>query len=187
MFGELIKNKRIQKELSINALARKLDISPSYLMRLEREENKNPSIQIAIKICDVLEISYNEMLKCFSEDEDRYNDNIINNGNNVKINNIINKINKKNTYNLRDIINILQEVDNLIDIKTKEYIIACGDITYVVDITGRGFEVFNSVKEGFEELGYRNIYRSQGNIDAEIIYSVEEIIEAFEENNIGID
>ena len=174
MFGELIKYKRIQKELSINALAKKLDISPSYLMRLEKGENKNPSIAIVIAICDELQINYNEMLKCFSNDEYKYD------------NNIINKINEKRACNLKDIINILEEVDNLVDIKPNIYIIAADEITHVVNIKLYEEDKIPMLREGFEKLGYKNIYKVEGKIDVEIIYSVEEIIEVFKENNIAI-
>lgn len=186
MFGELIKYKRIQKELSINALAKKLDISPSYLMRLEKGENKNPSIAIVIAICDELQINYNEMLKCFSNDEYKYDNNISNNGLNLRINNIINKINEKRACNLKDIINILEEVDNLVDIKPNIYIIAADEITHVVNIKLYEEDKIPMLREGFEKLGYKNIYKVEGKIDVEIIYSVEEIIEFFKENNIDI-
>ena len=55
-FGELVKEKRIQKELSQNKLAKMLNISHSYMNQIENGV-RNPNFELLCKICKQLEIS----------------------------------------------------------------------------------------------------------------------------------
>lgn len=39
MFGTLVRSHRLERSMSLRSLARSLDISPTYLSRVERNEN----------------------------------------------------------------------------------------------------------------------------------------------------
>jgi XRE family transcriptional regulator, master regulator for biofilm formation len=56
MNGEYIRNRRIEKRLSLSELAQLANVSKTYLSSLERNIQKNPSLDIVKKIADVLEI-----------------------------------------------------------------------------------------------------------------------------------
>lgn len=174
MFGELIKKRRIEKKLSINGLANSLGISPSYLMRLEKEENNNPSVKIALSICKELNISKKEMLSCY--DDSIILDNVSDNKNIRNINNIINSINNKNKIEISDIINIFKEVGDSIQIENEKYIIITGKISYVVRVHEDEFDLIDTVKESFDYRGYMNFIVCEGKVEADKIYSVKEIL-----------
>ena len=53
--GERIRTERESQGLTLNALARKANISPAYLSQLENDKSKDPSIQIAFKIAAALD------------------------------------------------------------------------------------------------------------------------------------
>ena len=57
MNGELIRNTRLEKRLSLSELAQHANVSKTYLSSLERNIQKNPSLDIVNKIADVLEIN----------------------------------------------------------------------------------------------------------------------------------
>ena len=174
MFGELIKKRRIEKNLSINGLAKKLSISPSYLMRLEKEENSNPSVRIALSICKELNISKKEMLSCY--DNSVILDDITDNKNIRNINNIINNINNKNKIEISDIINILKEIEDSIHITNEKYIIIPENIGYVVRVREDEFDLIDTVKESFNYRGYMKAIICEGRVEADKIYSVKEIL-----------
>ena len=64
-FGTLVKAKRKEKKLTLTDLARKTEISVSYLSRLENGE-RTPIITIALKLAKVLNISFKELSQCFN-------------------------------------------------------------------------------------------------------------------------
>ena len=174
MFGELIKKRRIEKNLSINGLANSLGISPSYLMRLEKEENNNPSVKIALSICKELNISKKEMLSCY-DDSIILND-VSDNKNIRNINNIINSVNDKNKIEISDIINILKEVEDSIRIKDKEYLIFTGDTNYVVRIDNEDDELIQTLITSFDYRGYWGFIPCKGEVKVDKIYSIKEIL-----------
>ncbi|MFC4617447.1 helix-turn-helix domain-containing protein [Camelliibacillus cellulosilyticus] len=57
MIGKKIKQLRLQKGLSLTELAERAGVSKSYLSTIERDLQKNPSIQFLEKIADVLGVS----------------------------------------------------------------------------------------------------------------------------------
>ncbi|UOR13795.1 helix-turn-helix domain-containing protein [Halobacillus amylolyticus] len=63
MIGNNIHNIRKSKGLSLSGLAKKANISKSYLSNIERNVNKNPSIQMINKIASVLDVEINALLK----------------------------------------------------------------------------------------------------------------------------
>jgi XRE family transcriptional regulator, master regulator for biofilm formation len=56
MNGEYIRNRRKEKKLSLSELAQLANVSKTYLSSLERNIQKNPSLDIVEKIAGVLEI-----------------------------------------------------------------------------------------------------------------------------------
>ncbi|MDV2581671.1 helix-turn-helix domain-containing protein [Alkalibacillus haloalkaliphilus] len=64
LFGQVVEHRRKQRGLSIHQLAREVDLSPSYVLRLEQGERKAPSLKVAFDLAYFLSISLNE-LKAF--------------------------------------------------------------------------------------------------------------------------
>ena len=63
MIGNNIYMLRKQRGLTLSELAKKAIISKSYLSNIERNINKNPSIQIMEKIAGVLQVDLSMLLK----------------------------------------------------------------------------------------------------------------------------
>ena len=63
MIGNNIYNLRKQSGLTLSELAKRAIISKSYLSNIERNINKNPSIQIMEKIAGVLQVDLSMLLK----------------------------------------------------------------------------------------------------------------------------
>lgn len=72
MIGKKISVLRKYKGLSLSELAQRADISKSYLSNIERNLNQNPSINIVMKIADVLEVDFQDLLDAKTQrvDED---------------------------------------------------------------------------------------------------------------------
>lgn len=62
MLGKKIKQLRLQRGISLSDLAERADVSKSYLSTIERDIQKNPSIQFLEKIADVLGISVLQLI-----------------------------------------------------------------------------------------------------------------------------
>ena len=63
MIGNNIYKLRKQRGLTLSELAKKALISKSYLSNIERNINKNPSIQVMEKIAGVLQVDLSMLLK----------------------------------------------------------------------------------------------------------------------------
>ncbi|WP_010094011.1 helix-turn-helix domain-containing protein [Ornithinibacillus scapharcae] len=62
MIGYNISAIRREKGLSLSELAEKADISKSYLSNIERNLNDNPSIQVLVKIAQVLNVDIRKLI-----------------------------------------------------------------------------------------------------------------------------
>lgn len=62
MMGDNIRNAREAKGLSINALAKKCNISPGYLSDIEKGKKDNPSIDLLRSIAEVLETTIGKLV-----------------------------------------------------------------------------------------------------------------------------
>ena len=60
--GELINSNRVNRRLGLRALARSLDIAPSYLSDIENNR-RVPSEEVLIRISEVLEIDFNTLMR----------------------------------------------------------------------------------------------------------------------------
>ncbi len=61
--GELIRSKRLEKKLGLREAAGKLDISPTYLSRIETSEEKSPPAEEVLnKIARLLDLKADELL-----------------------------------------------------------------------------------------------------------------------------
>jgi XRE family transcriptional regulator of biofilm formation len=69
MIGEHIRNRRLEKRLSLSELAQTANVSKTYLSTLERNIQKNPSLDIVKKIADVLEINPTLLINGLDEEE----------------------------------------------------------------------------------------------------------------------
>lgn len=63
MIGRRIHEIRLQKHLSMSALARRAGVAKSYLSAIERDIQVNPSIQIIERISAVLEVPVQALLE----------------------------------------------------------------------------------------------------------------------------
>jgi XRE family transcriptional regulator of biofilm formation len=63
VIGSIIFKNRKQKGLTLSELAQRAKISKSYLSNIERNLNRNPSIQVVSRIADVLDIEIDILLK----------------------------------------------------------------------------------------------------------------------------
>lgn len=63
MVGTRIRELRVQKKLSISELAEKAGVSKSYISHIERNLQKNPSIQFLEKLALVLDVNVYTLLQ----------------------------------------------------------------------------------------------------------------------------
>lgn len=69
MIGERIKNTREKKGFSLTELAKRADVSKSYLSYIEREVKINPSLQFLSKLANSLDTSVEYLLGEVSKDK----------------------------------------------------------------------------------------------------------------------
>ena len=62
VFGEIIKQLRIKRNLSQETLAFNADIDRTYISDIEQGE-RNISMQVAFKLANALQISFSELIK----------------------------------------------------------------------------------------------------------------------------
>ncbi|MDR7000609.1 helix-turn-helix transcriptional regulator [Neobacillus niacini] len=63
MLGEIIYDLRKKRGYSLSELSEKANISKSYLSNIERNLNRNPSIQVLRKIAQVLNVDMKTLLQ----------------------------------------------------------------------------------------------------------------------------
>jgi len=61
--GQVLRTARLEAGLSIRQVARSADINHSYLVKLENDQNDNPSAAHLQRLADVLELDASELLK----------------------------------------------------------------------------------------------------------------------------
>jgi len=61
--GQVLRTVRQEAGLSIRQVARSADINHSYLVKLENDQNDNPSAAHLQRLADVLELDASELLK----------------------------------------------------------------------------------------------------------------------------
>lgn len=121
---ELIKNKRMSKELSQRELAKKINIDNATISRIENGTIKKPTIDILIKLSSELEINFSELLNLTGYNQD-------------EIIKFMSMNIRQKEYNREFII------DNIDDEKLEEYLIQDGKTDYI-DI----IKVLNGYKSG---------------------------------------
>ncbi|MBO8172207.1 MAG: helix-turn-helix domain-containing protein [Bacillaceae bacterium] len=70
MIGKRIKQKRLEKGLSLSELADRAGVAKSYLSSIERDIQSNPSIQFLEKVARVLDVSVEALLNSENETHD---------------------------------------------------------------------------------------------------------------------
>ena len=60
--GMKIRVARVTKQLTINELARRVDVTPQYISDIERGRAKNPSIALLRRIAKELDISISQLI-----------------------------------------------------------------------------------------------------------------------------
>jgi XRE family transcriptional regulator of biofilm formation len=74
MIGDRVKKIRLEKKMSLSELAGKAGVAKSYLSSLERNLQRNPSIQFLEKISSVLNVPVDHLIHEFINTEDLDND-----------------------------------------------------------------------------------------------------------------
>ena len=98
--GARIKNKRLEKNLTQEQLAEKVDLSAVYIGQIERGERKM-TIQTLVKLANVLETSIEELLSDSTE------------GNlNAKLNELLEVAKKLDISDLDKVINMIKAMYN---------------------------------------------------------------------------
>jgi XRE family transcriptional regulator, master regulator for biofilm formation len=72
MIGSNISTIRKRRGLTLSELADRANVSKSYLSNLERNLNKNPSIQVIEKISTVLDVGLTTILQFNSPEENKH-------------------------------------------------------------------------------------------------------------------
>lgn len=67
--GEVIKAKRVEKQISLVNFAREIGISPGYLSQLENGRKANPKLEVIVKITQALDIELDLLLGLEQEPE----------------------------------------------------------------------------------------------------------------------
>jgi len=70
MIGDNIQRIRHKQRMTLSELAERANISKSYLSNIERNLNRNPSIQIIEKIASVLGVDFRMLIGVKSVDDD---------------------------------------------------------------------------------------------------------------------
>jgi transcriptional regulator with XRE-family HTH domain len=60
-YGTFVRVKRQEKGISLNEFARRLDISPAYWSRIEREVEKPPKDELIQRTAELLDVPRDEM------------------------------------------------------------------------------------------------------------------------------
>lgn len=68
LFGPILRRLRLEKALSQEELAARLDVSPSYVSRME-SDIKKPSLEMIFRLASSLEMKPHELIKAI---EDRF-------------------------------------------------------------------------------------------------------------------
>lgn len=61
-FGNFIRNARLEKNLTQSEVAARAKVEQAYLSKVERDA-REPSLTIALRICDALELDINDFVK----------------------------------------------------------------------------------------------------------------------------
>ncbi len=60
MFGEFLKEKRLEKEINLRKLAGMIEIAPAYLSDIEKGKRNSPNAEIMERLVTVLELTEDE-------------------------------------------------------------------------------------------------------------------------------
>lgn len=112
--GTYLKNIRTERGFSLSDVGEKIDVSPSYIFRLEKGERKNPSISIISKLCNFYNLDLSSVLKLAGIEENPLNKEIHSKFDLLQELKLHEKVYINNKeYNSNDIINILSSLTSL--------------------------------------------------------------------------
>lgn len=61
-FGQMLRKRRMEKEITLRKFAEMVGVSPTYISQIERDEFSPPSEEIIEKMAEILEGSVDDML-----------------------------------------------------------------------------------------------------------------------------
>lgn len=194
-FGDLIKRKREHKQLSINALSKNAGVDPSYIMRLEKGTNKQPSFVIAMKLAKELDISLKEISDAFGVealsniniegfcDEDSL-ENIAIKDNIKQIFNVINNMKNESNTSIEDIISLLTIVDKITRKSRHAYIAISDSESYNIQLDYNDFKIDKFIRHNLNEMRYTEVIHVEGEILEGSVYTFEEFLDYILNNEI---
>ena len=62
MFGEFVRDKRLERKIGLREMARMISVSPTYLSQIERDAFPPPAENKVKKIAEILELDADELL-----------------------------------------------------------------------------------------------------------------------------
>ncbi|MBU3129076.1 helix-turn-helix domain-containing protein [Clostridium tagluense] len=193
-FAELVKMKREQKGLSLNALAKECGIDASYISRLEQGANKQPSFTNAMKLAKALNIMQDDLSQAFDVQELNRSD-IENFRNEEKIANkneiieIIENMADKSNFSIKSITNLLKEVNKFVNKKRKHIVIAINQhLTYIVELDYFDNKINSFLRGNFQQSDCREVIYMEGQLVGVNKYDFNEIVNLFlDEQSIDED
>ena len=71
ILGKNIRENRIKKQMTLEQLSERLDVTENYLGKIERSNNV-PSLDVIVKIAEILEVSVDSLLFEYDYNNDEY-------------------------------------------------------------------------------------------------------------------
>lgn len=167
-FRTLIRKRRIEKGYTIKQLASKVNISDTYLSRLESGERFNPSITVVLDLCKHLDIDYATMLKTYGHSLESSVDE-----NNISF---FSEVNPE-LFTIDNAIKMLERMKAL----QKKYFV-CGP--FVIAISFIETRVIPLLQEGFTKMGYEHSHLCEGTILGGQTHSLNDILDIFVQDDI---
>lgn len=190
-FAELVKTKREEKGLSLNALAKECGINASYILRLEQGTNKQPSFSNTMRLSRALDIKQSDLVEAFgvqelNRDETKtlkIDENITNKKSKSNINKmmkIIENMDGNSNFAIESITNLLKEVNKFTNKRRKHIFIAISEyLSYIVELEYSDIIISKFLRDNFKELGCREVIYVEGQHIGESKYNLKEMVNLF--------
>jgi transcriptional regulator with XRE-family HTH domain len=156
VIGQLVRNKRIEKNIGLRELAREVGVSPGYITQLEKGTYKKPSQTVLMKVFEILnfEKKYRTIFGLSNLTEKEIKEKVNNDElKNLHVSNLINQFETMEADELRKLILFL---DQFRDIFTK-----------IIEIEEKAHEkgkVIHSIREFLDFVHNKNVINRLNNL-----------------------
>lgn len=65
--GDMLRISRLDKKLTLEDVAKYVNVSINYISKLEKSENNNPSDEIIVKLAEILDVDENWLFRSFDK------------------------------------------------------------------------------------------------------------------------